>query len=54
MREMEAINTGNRQTEVNSKVPKLLQISDGTDMIDSYLQRFERFARANNRILKQL
>ena len=31
----------------NSKAPKLPAFVDGKDMIDSYLQRFERFARSN-------
>ena len=30
------------------KSPKIPVFCDGTDMIDSYLQRFERFAQANN------
>ena len=34
--------------EVTGKTPKLPQFADGTDQIDSYLQRFERFARTNN------
>ena len=45
---MEANNTGNRQVEVNCKAPKLPQFIDGTDMIDSYEQRFQCFARKNN------
>ena len=30
------------------KSPKIPVFSDGTDMIDSYIQRFERFAQANS------
>ena len=30
------------------KSPKIPVFSDGTDMIDSYIQRFERFVQANN------
>ena len=36
--------TGN----TNKKVPKLPAFIDGTDDLDSYIQRFERFARVNN------
>ena len=31
----------------NGKAPKLPSFTDGTDLINSYLMRFERFARAN-------
>ena len=30
------------------KSPKISVFSDGTDMIDSYMQRFKRFAHAKN------
>ena len=33
---------------VNKKGPKLPTFVDGTDDLDSYLQRFERYARINN------
>ena len=40
---------GNQQTSRSEvgKSPKLPQFVDGTDCIDSYLERFERYARAN-------
>ena len=44
-----------RQAEANSnggnlktKVPNLPNFIDGTDELDSYLFRFERFAESNN------
>ena len=42
-----------RTTESNGnqnfgKSPKIPVFSDGTDMIDSYIQRFELFAQANS------
>lgn len=38
----------NDQQNRNSKSPKLPVFNESTDMMDSYLQRFERFAQANN------
>lgn len=37
----------NEENPVIKKAPKLPAFSDGSDDLDSYLQRFERFARAN-------
>ena len=39
-------NTNNQRN--GSKVPKLPCFKDGQDMIDSFLQRFERYAQSNN------
>ena len=43
---IESSNVSSQQ--VQSKPLKLPQFIDGTDSIDSYLQRFERFARTND------
>ena len=40
--------TGQAQNGNERKTPKLPKFIDGTDAIDSYLQRFERLARTNN------
>ena len=39
---------GQAQNGNERKTPKLPKFIDGTDAIDSYLQRFERLARTNN------
>ena len=41
----ESNENGNRNFR---KIPKIPVFSDGADMIDSYIQHFERFAQANN------
>ena len=50
--EVQAVNTDGGVSEHHSgiataKMPKLPQFIDGQDDLDSYLQRFERFAKSN-------
>ena len=50
--EVQAVNTDGGVSEHHSgiataKMPKLPQFIDGQDNLDSYLQRFERFAKSN-------
>ncbi|CAB4010692.1 Hypothetical predicted protein [Paramuricea clavata] len=50
--EVQAVNTDGGVSEQHSgiataKMPKLPQFVDGQDDLDSYLQRFERFAKSN-------
>ncbi len=42
------VQVGNASTTSAAKLPKLPAFSDGKDDLDSYLQRFERFAKNNN------
>ena len=44
-RTTESNGNGNQNFGKSTKIPVF---SDGTDMIDSYIQRFERFAQANS------
>ena len=39
------INNGHGAGRTSAKLPKLSEFIDGKDDLDSYLQRFERFAR---------
>ena len=43
-----AVEPGPRSKGHTGKFPKLPTIQDGIDEIDSYLQRFERFATSNS------